>query len=81
MVNSHRGHTFQIDRQRGLWRTISVPSLGLVHDVYCTLEWACAAARKLIDRHLAEHGDAPVELTELTDEERRELYDEAFGGF
>lgn len=37
--------------------------------------------RRLIDEHLAEHGDAPVERKPMTDEERKELHTEVFGGF
>lgn len=91
MGNTYRGHAFTIDRQRGgmrslavpglCMRTITVPGLGICEEVWGTLVEAGEWARHLIDEHLAEHGDAPVQRAPLTDEERKELHTEVFGGF
>jgi hypothetical protein len=87
----HRGHAFTIDRQRGAerslsipglcMRTITVPSLGICEEVWGTLVVASESARHLIDAHLREHGDAPVERKPMTEQERAELYRETFGRF
>jgi hypothetical protein len=35
----------------------------------------------MIDRHLREHGDKPVNRDPMTEQERAELYHETFGRF
>lgn len=91
MGNTYRGHAFTIDRQRGgmrslavpglCMRTITVPGLGICEDVWSTLVEAREWARHLIDAHLRENGDAPVNRDPMTEQERAELYAEAFGRF
>lgn len=89
--NTHRGHAFTIDRQRGglrsqavpglCMRTISVPSLGIEEEAWATLVVARESARRYIDAHIAEHGDGPVNRDPMTEDERARLYHETFGGF
>jgi hypothetical protein len=85
---TYRGHAFTIDRQRGgprsdavpglYMRTIRVPSLGICEEAWITLAKARDYARRRIDQHIAEHGDAPEEKTA---KEREETRDEVFGRF
>ncbi len=89
-MTEYRGHAYTIDRQRGgprslaipglCMRTIRVPSLGIEEEAWITLAKARDYVRRLIDSHIAEHGDAPVRRDPMTDEERTELYYETFGG-
>ncbi len=74
----HRGHQFNIDRVTSTYRSIRVPSLGIEGWAFGSYWDAIGCARKLIDRHLAEHGDEPVEKTA---EERAERNAEVFGRF
>jgi hypothetical protein len=78
---THRGHAFTVDRCGRFERNIRVPSLGIDLVVWATYREALGEVRRLIDEHLAEHGDAPVERKPMTDEERAELYRETFGRF
>jgi hypothetical protein len=78
---TYRGHDFTIDRHGSHDRTVTVPSLGINEVVWATYREAIAVARRLIDRHIAEHGDAPVNRDPMTEDERAELYRETFGRF
>lgn len=85
-MTEYRGHQFTIDRAPywawgAPWRTIRVPSLGITEEVCWGYRETERMARWLIDRHIAEHGDAPGERKPMTDEDRAELYRETFGRF
>lgn len=88
-MSEHRGHAYTVDRQPGCktlrggicLRTIRVPGLGIEQGHVGTLQGARTSAECLIDRHIREHGDAPVHREPMTDEERAHLYRETFGGF
>ena len=64
----HRGHQFNIDRVTSTYRSIRVPSLGIEGWAFGSYWDAIGCARKLIDSHIAEHGDAPVRRDPMTDE-------------
>ena len=79
---THRGHKIIIERPPGRWqagwRIVRVPTLGLRTTKNGSTEQLLSLARKMIDRHIDEHGNAPAETTE---QERAELCHEVFGGF
>lgn len=82
---THRGHKIIIERPPGQWqagwRTVRVPSIDLRTTKNGSNEQLLSLARRLIDRHIALYGDAPVERKPMTDEERKELHTEVFGRF
>jgi len=82
---THRGHEIIIERPPGRWqagwRIVRVPTLGLHTTKNGSTEQLLSLARKMIDRHIDEHGNATVRKEAPTDEERAELCHEVFGGF
>ena len=82
---THRVHEIIIERPPGRWqagwRIVRVPTLGLRTTKNGSTEQLLSLARKMIDRHIDEHGNAPVRKEAPTDEERARLYKETFGGF
>lgn len=81
----YRGHAIHIDRAPGTWksgwRRVRIPSLGISSLQHGSAETLLAIARGMIDRHIAEHGDAPAEREPMTDEQRAERNAEVFGRF
>lgn len=69
---------YQVDISTyGRTHILTCDALGLREEYQGTYTAALAAGRRMVERHLREHGPVPVERPGLTQEER----DEVFGGY